>query len=139
VVKLLLLSVMTMENKNDKKNDNGRDDKFIITRRFDLPDGAVSSNVDEVINAVFDEMRKEGDKLSRLIIKVAPVRKAKIGAYIKEFIKATEYDKIAVVADETLKGFEATIKWQGESEDESGDFGDYGGYGNYGYGKGERK
>jgi len=127
-----------MESKNNKKNNNSKSDKFIITRRFDLPDGAVSSNVDEVINAVFDEMRKEGDKLSRLIIKVAPARKAKIGAYIKEFIKATEYDKIAVVADETLKGFEASIKWQDESEGEGGDYGNYGGYGDYSYSKGER-
>ena len=121
----------------ESKKNNSKSDKFIIKRRFDLPDGAVSLNVDEVINAVFDEMRKGENGLSRLIIKVAPARKAKIGAYIKEFIKATEYDKIAVVADETLKGFEAVVKWQGESEGESGDYGGYGDYGDYGYGYGE--
>ena len=123
-----------------KNNSNGKkDDKFVIMRRFDLPDGTVSSNVDEVINAVFDEMRKEEDKLVQLVIKVAPARKAKISAYIKEFIKATEYDKIAVVADEALKDFEAIVKWQGESEDESGNYGYGNGYNGSGYGKGERE
>lgn len=118
---------------SDKKNKS-KGDKFIITRRFDLPDGTVSSNVDEVINAVFNEMRKEEGKLARLVIKVAPERKAKISAYIKEFIKATEYDKIAVIADETLKGFEAIVKWQNENEDEGEGEGGY--YGSNG--KGER-
>ena len=126
-----------MSGKNS--NNSKKDDKFVIMRRFDLPDGTVSSNVDEVINAVFDEMRKEEDKLVQLVIKVAPARKAKISAYIKEFIKATEYDKIAVVADEALKGFEAIVKWQGESEDESGNYGYGNGYNGSGYGKGERE
>ena len=123
-----------------KNNSNGKkDDKFVIMRRFDLPDGTVSSNVDEVINAVFDEMHKEGDKPAQLIIKVAPARKAKVSAYIKEFIKTTECDKIAVIADEALKGFEAIVKWQSESEDESGDYGYGNGYNGSGYGKGERE
>ena len=126
-----------MSGKNG--NNSKKDDKFVIMRRFDLPDGTVSSNVDEVINAVFDEMRKEEDKLVQLVIKVAPARKAKISAYIKEFIKATEYDKIAVVADEALKDFEAIVKWQGESEDESGNYGYGNGYNGSGYGKGERE